>query len=51
MKKLPIIRHVRYFWLLYQVNRHYQMWAKFGMLPVYAESDYATLDRVWRGEC
>lgn len=50
MKCLPIIRHIRYFYLRYQVNRHYDMWASVGMLPVHAHRDYEVLDQIWRGE-
>lgn len=50
MKRLPIIRHVRYFYNLYRVNQHYAFWAQFGQLPVYADRDYAVLDQIWRGE-
>jgi len=50
MKRWFIIRHIRYFYLLYQVNRHYELWAKFGMLPINADKDYDVLDKVWNGE-
>lgn len=50
MKQLPIIRHVRYYYLLWQVNRHYDHWRSVGYLPVNASSDYAVLDAIWRGE-
>jgi len=50
MKYWPIIRHVRYFILLYRVNRHYEMWMQIGYLPVNADSDYRHLDAIWRGE-
>lgn len=50
MKRLPIIRHIRYFYLRYRVNQHYAMWGALGSLPVYADRDYAVLDQIWRGE-
>ena len=50
MKRLPIVRHIRYFIELYRVNRHYEMWAQLGSLPVNAEHDYAVLDAIWCGE-
>lgn len=50
LKRLPIIRHIRYFVTLYRVNRHYDMWSEFGYLPVHANRDYAALDPIWRGE-
>jgi len=50
MRKLPIIRHIRYLCLLRRVNQHYALWRSMGYLPVNADYDYAVLDRVWRGE-
>ena len=50
MKRLPIIRHIRYFIGMYRVNKHYEMWSQFGLLPVHADHDYAVLDAIWRGE-
>ena len=49
-KRWPIVRHVRYFYLLDRVNKHYEMWMHLGMLPVNADRDYAVLDKIWRGE-
>jgi hypothetical protein len=46
----PGIRHIRYFVLLYRVNRHYEGWMKLGYLPVHAHLDYDRLDAIWRGE-
>lgn len=50
IRTLPIIRHARYFVGLYRVNRHYEMYAQLGMIPVYADHDMAVLDAIWRGE-
>lgn len=50
MKRLPIIRHIRYFLLRIEVNRHYARWQKLGYLPVNAQYDYDCLDKIWRGE-
>jgi hypothetical protein len=50
MKRWPVIRHIRFYWLLVQVNRHYGLWQQLGYFPVNAEHDYAVLDRIWRGE-
>ena len=51
MKRWPIIRHVRYFYLRYRVHQHYDMWrAATGALPVNIQSDYDVLDAIWRGE-
>ena len=49
-KRWPVIRHIRYFRLLYQVNRHYEAWMQLGYLPVNADHDYDVLDRIWKGE-
>lgn len=51
MKRWPIIRHIRFFYLRYRVNQHYEMWGKVGMLPVHIQKDYAILNKVWAGEC
>jgi hypothetical protein len=50
MKRLPIIRHIRYFYLRFQVNRHYDFYAQIGMHAANAKHDYAVLDAIWRGE-
>jgi hypothetical protein len=51
MKRWPVIRHVRFFWLRYKVNQHYDMWMQlYGALPVNIDKDYAILDAIWRGE-
>lgn len=50
MKTWPIIRHIRYFYYVRQVNRHYEMWSSLGYLPVNAQSDIEYLNAIWRGE-
>lgn len=50
MKRWPIIRHVRYFWNLYQMNKHYDLWRSLGSLPVNIDSDLAVLDEIWAGK-
>lgn len=50
MMRLPIIRHIRYFYGRYRVNQHYAHWRELGYLPVHADHDYAVLDAIWRGE-
>lgn len=50
MRRLPVIRHLRYFYLLWHINRHYDFWYRLGYFPVHAERDYAVLDQIWRGE-
>ena len=49
MKRLPIIRHIRYFILRYRVNRHYEFYRSLGMHSGNAKHDYATLDEIWNG--
>jgi hypothetical protein len=48
--RLPIIRHVRWLYWSYQVERHYEFWRSLGSLPVYRHLDDEHLDRIWRGE-
>lgn len=49
MRRLPIIRHVRYFWHKYQVLRHYDAWASLGMHAGNMKYDIAVLDEIWAG--
>ena len=49
-KRLPIIRHVRYYVTMYRINRHYDMWASMGAIPWGAGEDYKIADRIWKGE-
>ena len=42
MKRLPIIRRIRYFLVMYRINRHYDFWVGImGRLPLNADRDYA----------
>jgi hypothetical protein len=50
IKRLPIIRHVRWLYLSWRVEQHYAMWAQLGMLPTHRDRDQAVLDAIWRGE-
>jgi hypothetical protein len=50
MKRLSIIRHIRWLYLSWQVEKHYAMWSELGMLPVHRHLDDEQLIRVWRGE-
>lgn len=50
MKRWPIIRHVRYLILSWQVEQHYAMWKQLGSLPVHRHLDDQVLDAAWRGE-
>ena len=45
----PIIRHIRYYYYVRQVNLHYDMWRSMGYLPVNAQHDYEWLMDIWRG--
>jgi hypothetical protein len=49
-KRLPVVRHARWAYHTYQVNRHYEMWAMMGMVPSNAGRDYDVLDAIWRGD-
>ena len=49
MKRWPLVRHIRYYWLLYRYNRWWVQvgqWYWLSMNP----SDEAYLADVWKGE-
>jgi hypothetical protein len=50
MKRLPIIRHIR--WLIWsrRVDAHYAMWAQMGSHGENKPSDEQFLDKIWAGE-
>lgn len=50
LKRLPIIRHARWLYWAWQVEKHYVMWAQLGSLPIYRDRDQGVLDAIWRGE-
>lgn len=51
MKKLPIIRHIRYFWLSWRVHQWARAWGQAGIgLGEPHPSDLEHLDAIWRGE-
>lgn len=51
MKKLPIIRHLRYFYLRWRVRQHAVQWAAIGIgLGIPNKHDLDYLDAIWRGE-
>ena len=51
MKRWPVIRHVRYFWLAWQVSRWARAWGQAGIgLGVPNQADVAHLEAIWRGE-
>jgi hypothetical protein len=50
MKRLFLIRHVRWLWLHYRFAQHLAMCKRLGLGVFPAPSDLVFLDRVWRGE-
>lgn len=51
MKRWPVVRHIRYYYLNYQVRRAAYRWARVGIgLGFPNESDLKYLCKVWRGE-
>lgn len=49
--RLPLIRHLRWFYYAWKVEQHYIMWRQInGSLPVHRHHDEAMLDAIWRGE-
>ena len=50
VKRLPIIRHIRWWIEAGKVQRHYEAWMQMGYLPVHADRDYEVLNEIWRGE-
>lgn len=50
MKRWPIIRHIRYYYYVYKVNQHYDMWRDLGYLPVYVQHDIDALNEIWSGK-
>lgn len=50
LKRLPIVRHIRWLYLSWQVEKHYEAWRSLGMLPSNRGHDDAILDAIWRGE-
>lgn len=50
MKKLPIIRHIRWVIWKWRVEAHYRMWTELGSHEGNRSSDDAVLDRIWRGK-
>lgn len=48
--RLPIIRHIRWFYYRVQVARWYGMWAQLGYHDRGYVSDKLVLDAIWRGE-
>jgi hypothetical protein len=50
MKRLPVIRRLRWLIWSWRVEQHYAMWQRLGSLPVHRRPDDAVLDQIWRGE-
>ena len=50
MKRMFLIRHVRWLWLNYRFAQHLAMCQKVGLGCFPAPSDLVFLDRVWRGD-
>lgn len=51
MRRLPIIRHLRWLYYSWKVEQHYTMWHQInGSLPVNRWQDEQVLDAIWRGE-
>ena len=51
MMRWPVIRHIRWLWGTFQVNRHARIWSSVGIgLGHINPSDRAVLDAIWKGE-
>lgn len=51
VKRWPIIRHIRYYWLSYRVHLWAMNWGSVGIgLGWPNESDLRWLDDIWRGK-
>lgn len=51
MKRWPIIRHIRWFYLNIQVHRYARMWARHGIGIGHPHpSDLKHLDAIWKGK-
>lgn len=50
LKRLPVIRHIRYYVTIYKINRHYYICRSMGMIPWYAGDDYAEAQKIWEGK-
>jgi hypothetical protein len=50
MMRLPIIRHIRWLYYSWQIEKHYAMWRELGSLPVNRHLDEEVLDQIWRGD-
>lgn len=50
IKRLPVIRHIRWLWLSWCLDRHLSNCSQMGIGFVPQDSDIAYLEAVWRGE-
>lgn len=50
MKKWPIIRHIRYFYWCYKLQKHVNMCSKLGIGSYAHENDLLVLKAIWDGE-
>ncbi len=51
MKRWPIIRHVRFWWHAWRMQKHYAAYHSMGIgLGIPAKSDIEHLEAIWRGE-
>lgn len=50
MKRLPIIRHIRFFYHAYMLDRHLRAYRSMGLGYGVQQSDLDTLDKIWKGE-
>lgn len=49
MRRLPIIRHIRWLYYRVQIARWYGTWAMLGYNDRNRGSDMQVLDEIWRG--
>lgn len=49
MRTLPIIRHIRAMHFAWCVNRHYDMCARLGFLPLWSEAEVQHHRDIWGG--
>jgi hypothetical protein len=50
IKRLPVIRHLRWLYFSWRVQQHYTMWHQLGSLAVNRHLDDEVLDQIWKGE-
>jgi hypothetical protein len=50
MKRWPIIRHLRWLYWSWQVEREWRVWVRLGLPALDRSVDRAMLDQIWMGE-